>query len=182
MKYIKSINESHYSEPFNKSIKDFIQSQRDKFKSVVDESMYDMLDEYRHTSGFNDRFNDIHNDCKKGDICVYYNIFIPGNDDIYGLIWNGDFENHLKSCVTRLTALGSHFKIRVSYENNINFSRTGPLVSSGSHSTSGTNKYIHLGNEEDSKYIDTLVEEICKDITNVDLKNYNHVVIGFNVW
>lgn len=182
MKYLRPYNESQYSDPFNKSIRDFIQSQRDKFKSIIDESMYDILDEFRHTSGFNDRFTATLATYVYGDICVYYNIFIPGNDDIYELIWGGDFENQLKSCITRLIALGVHFKIQISFENNINFSHTGPLVSSGSHSTSGTGRYMHLGKEEDSKYIDTLVEEICKDITNVNYDKYNYVVLGFNIW
>lgn len=191
MKYLKKF-ESQYSDPFNKGIKDFIESSRIKFKSIVDECMYDITDEYKNLSGFEsgDRMHRGEGFPKRDEMCLYYNIIIPVDEDstdIHELTYASEFEKQLTSCLSKLMGLGANFEIQVSYENNINWDRCGSIISSGSHSTAGTQRVLYVGkggnnfnSENINKMVNTVQESMCG--VHDKKRQYDHVVIKFNIW
>lgn len=183
----ENVNESQYSDPFNKSIKDFIESNKVKFKSIVDECMYDLTDEYKTLSGFED--DRMHGRGegfpKKGDMLLYYNIIIPvdkDSTDIYELAYASEFEKQITSCLSKLIGLEAHFEVQVSYENNINWDRSGSNISSGHHSTHGTERFTNLS---DFWTISKMVSSVQNSMTGIHSDSrdiFDHVVIKFNVW
>jgi hypothetical protein len=178
MKYIKSINESIFSDSYNKKIKDFIQSTKDEFKSSIDECMYDLLDDFQHNSGFDDQ----NYNSGFGDICVYYNIFIPDNQPLGEYDPGSTFSNNLKNVLTRLISIKCEFTLQIIYLNNPVMSSDVVIMSNAS-SKSGTIVYrdglINFG-----RNVNQIVNTICFDMENIKYKRtkYTHMNLSFRIF
>lgn len=105
MKYIK---ESIFGDKFNKKIKDFLEQNKSDFKSEVDECMFDILDEFKHTSKFDLKYHEDVEEISSSDLCLSYDIEFNRNDNIELL------KEGLMHSIFRLASIGTSFTISVS--------------------------------------------------------------------